>query len=96
MSLKDALSLKNKVVEIDGVTVNLRRPSLADLAMAIEMSEKSSNFTAWLVFNHVMEDGKQYFQSEDDVLKCDGVFVEKIANEIDLLYGEGRDLPRQQ
>lgn len=97
ISLKDALSLKNKEVELEGTKMTLRRPSLADLAdVYVKSKEDGVNFTAWLVYNHLLEDGKQYFSSPDEVLKCDGLMIEKIAMEIDKLYSEGSKSQDQQ
>ena len=95
MSLKDALTLKNKEVAIDGTSITLRRPSVADLADAT-MESKHGTFTAWLVFRHLLgENGKPYFDSVAEVMQCDAVFVEAIAVECDKLYGEGRDSTAQ-
>lgn len=100
MNLKDALTLKNYTVNIDGVEVTLRRPSLADLAETMNIAAddtKQKSITAWLVFNHLLDDkGDQYFTDIEKVYKCDAVFVEKIAKEVDKLYSEGSSLPAQQ
>lgn len=96
MSLRDALTLKNKEVAIDGTSVTLRRPSVADLAEATIESAKQDTFVAWLVFRHLLgENGKPYFDSVAEVMECDAVFVEAIAVECDKLYGEGRDSTAQ-
>jgi hypothetical protein len=92
MSLRDALALKNKELVIDGTSVVLRRPSVADLAEATIQAKKPDTFAAWLVYRHLLSDnGKQYFNSIEEVFECDGYFVELIAIEVDKLYGEGRD-----
>lgn len=97
MSLKDALTLKNKNVVIDGTPVTLRRPSLADLAEATIQAKNPDNFAAWLVFNHLLnEEGKPFFNNVQEVFDCDGIFAELIALEVDKLYNEGRDLSAQQ
>jgi len=96
MNLKDALTLKNKEVDLGELKVSLRRPSLADLAEAYTQSKEGVNFTAWLVYNHLLEDDKQYFNSIDEVMKCDGLVIEKIAVEIDKLYSEGSKSQDQQ
>lgn len=92
MSLKDALTLKNKEVVIDGTPVTLRRPSVADLAEAVQQAKTPDTFAAWLVYNHLLaENGKLYFSNIQEVFDCDGHFAELIAIEVDKLYGEGRD-----
>ena len=92
MSIKEALTLKNKVVQIGGHTFTLRRPSVADLVEAVEQSKKSpSTFMAWLVYNDLVEDGKLVFDNVEEVLASDGVTVEAISAEIDKLYGAGLD-----
>jgi hypothetical protein len=97
MSLKDALALKNVEVECNGTKIQLRRPSLADLAdVYVKSKEDGVNFTAWLVYNHLLEDNKQFFNSLEEVLKCDGLMIEKIAMEIDKLYSEGSKSQDQQ
>lgn len=92
MSIKEALALKNVVVVIGEHTFTLRRPSVADLIEAAEQSKKSPNtFLAWLVYNHLIEDGKPLFSSVEEVMLCDAVVAEVIGREVDKLYGEGRD-----
>ena len=57
-----------------------------------EESKKSpSTFMAWLVYNHLVEDGKLVFDNVEEVLASDGVTVEAISAEIDKLYGAGLD-----
>lgn len=92
MSIREALRLKNYDCEVGGEKITLRRPSAMDMIEAVEFSKKDPNkFGAWLVYNHLIEDGTKMFQSVDDVLKCDGGVIAAIALEIDKLYGEGRD-----
>jgi hypothetical protein len=92
MSIKDALARKDVVVEIGGYSFTLRRPSVADIIEATEQSAKEpKHFVAWLVMNHLIEDGKPLFTSIQEVLDSDGNMVEALAAEIDRLYGEGRD-----
>lgn len=96
MSLRDALKLTNKVVEVDGMEVVLRRPSIADLVEAIEVSgDPKIHFVSWTVLNHLLEGNKPMFSSLDEVMICDFRLVEKIGKEIDILYNEGRDLQAQ-
>jgi len=96
MSLRDALKLTNKLVKIDDMDVVLRRPSIADLVEAIEVSGNPKiHFAAWTVLNHLLEENKPMFSSLEEVMICDFRLVEKIGKEIDILYNEGRDLPAQ-
>ena len=95
MNLRDALALKHFKVVVDGTDVTLRRPSVADLASAATLGS-DINIPAWLVFNHLLADnGTQYFSSIEEVLSCDGKFVELIADQCEKLYGEGRDSTAQ-
>lgn len=92
MSLKDALTLKNHKVVVDGTEVLLRRPSVADLAEAHIQTKKPETFAAWLLVNHLLdENGNKFFSNIEEVFDCDGRFAELICLEIDKLYGEGRD-----
>lgn len=92
MSIKDALARKDVKVEIGGHSFTLRRPSVADIVEATEQSSKEpKHFIAWLVMNHLIEDGVPVFTNIAEVLECDGNMVEALATEIDQLYGEGRD-----
>lgn len=90
MSLKEALSLKNKEVEVEGIKITLRRPSLADLAEAVNIAKSGNiSLTAWLVFNHLLENNSPVFASPEEALNYDGLILEKIALEVDKLYSEG-------
>lgn len=81
---------------VDGMEVVLRRPSIADLLEAIDISGNPKiHFVSWTVFNHLLEGNKPMFSSLDEVMQCDFHLVEKIGKEIDILYAEGRDLPAQ-
>lgn len=89
MSIKEALLLKNVKVKIDDFEVELRRPSVLDLVEAA--NQKEDNIAAWLVYNHLLENGEKVFSNIDEVYQSDALLVEKIAKAIDGLYGEGRD-----
>lgn len=92
MSIKEALALKNIDVVIGEHTFTLRRPSVADLIEATEQSKIApKEFVAWLVYNHLVEDGKLAFDSVEQVLLCDGILIDAIATHIDKLYGEGKN-----
>ena len=89
MSIKDALTLKNYTVNIQGTDFTFRRPSCADMIAAVEQNT-NKNFAAWLVLNHLLdENGKPFFSSIEEVLDADGTTVFILASEIDKLYGEG-------
>lgn len=95
MPIKDALKLKDHVCSIQDHTFVLRRPSVADLAQAVaEAKQGDPHFSCWLVFNHLVEDGKPVFDNQEEVLSCDGGLINFLVNEIDRLYGESQDLTR--
>lgn len=92
MGIKDALLRKDVVVVVGGHSFTLRRPSVADLIQASEQIKTDpTTFMAWMVKEHLIEDGKPVFLNIDEVMECDGNMVEALAMEIDKLYGEGRD-----
>lgn len=93
MSIKDALQLKDMQGTLpDGTAFTLRRPSVLDLVEAIEFTKTNpTQFYAWLVQKHLVEDGKQVFASVDEILKLDANLVNHIAGAAEKLYGEGRD-----
>ena len=92
MSIKDALTLKPKTVEIDGHSVTLARPSALDLLEALEESKRApERLYLWLVARHLLEDGKPVFSSPDEVGACDALLVQKVGRECEKLYEEGRD-----
>ena len=92
MSIKEALALKDVVYTIGENTFTLRRPSVADLVEAVEQSKNSPNqFVAWLVYNHLVEDGKLAFDNVEQVMLCDGILIDLLATRIDKLYGEGKN-----
>jgi len=96
MSIKNALALRNHTCQAEGHTFVLRRPSVADLAEAsVQAKQGDPGFSAWLVFNHLVEDGKPVFDSPEEVLQCDASLVTFLVDQIDRLYGEPQDLTRQ-
>lgn len=89
MSIKDALLLKNIVIEYQEEKFTFRRPSAADMIAAVEKA-KSDDFVPWLVLNHLLsEDGQPFFITIEEVLQSDGRTIFFLASEIDKLYGEG-------
>jgi hypothetical protein len=92
MSIRDALTLKPKTVEIDGQAVTLKRPSALDLLEALEESKRApERLYLWLVWRHLIEDGRPVFASADEVAGCDARMVQLIGKQCELLYEEGRD-----
>lgn len=93
MSIREALQLKAVTVKTtSGLEVMLRRPSTMDLLAAMEQTKnKPDTFGAWLVHNHLIENGQKVFYSVEDVLMCDVKLVDEIAVEIEKLYGEGKN-----
>lgn len=90
--IRAALTIKNHTFTIQGNEYVVRRPSVADLIAAAEESKGKNNFAAWLVYNHLVdEQGQQVFTTIEEVIECDVRMIEKIADEIEPLYGEGRD-----
>lgn len=90
--IRAALTIKNHSFTIQGNEYMVRRPSVADLVAAAEESKGKNNFAAWLVYTHLIDsDNTQVFASIEEVLMCDVRMVERIADEIEPLYGEGRD-----
>jgi hypothetical protein len=94
MSIKNALALRNHTCQAEGHTFVLRRPSIADMAEAVVQAKQGDpGFSAWLVMNHLVEDGKPVFDTPEEVLACDGSLINFLVTEIDGLYDV--DLTRQ-
>ena len=93
MSIRDALQLKAVTVKIpSGLDVTLRRPSTMDLLAAMEQSKtRPETFAAWLVYNHLIDNGSKVFLSVEEVIQCDVKLIDEIAVEIEKLYGEGKN-----
>jgi len=92
MSIRDALALTEKTVEIRGHVVTLRRPSALDLMEALEVSRtQPDRLYLWLVFRHLVENGRPVFASADEVAGADAVMVQLIGRACEVLYEEGRD-----
>lgn len=93
MSIKEALTLKPFTTKTSsGLDIVLRRPSTLDLLEAMEISKKEPDkFGAWLVYNHLIENGTSVFANLDEVLQCDYELVNEIAIVVDKLYGEGKN-----
>ena len=88
--IRDALLLKDVNLKVDGLDVCLRRPSALDMVSAVQAAkDMGDDFAAWLVLNHLKEDGVPVFTTIDEVKACDGLLVFAIADEVQKLYGEG-------
>ena len=93
MSIRDALLLRPYTGTLkSGVAYTLRRPSALDLLETMQLIENKTNgIPLMLVMRHLIEDGKPVFNSVAEVNACDGLTLMEIYNEIEMLYGEGRD-----
>ena len=93
MSLKEALQLKPFTTKIpSGLEITVRRPNTLDLIEALNISKNDpEKFGAWMVFNHLQEDGANVFANLDEVLQCDVTIVNEIASVVEKLYGEGKN-----
>ena len=93
MSIRDALLLRPYTGTLkSGVAYTLRRPSALDLLETMQMLEaKTAGIPMLLVMRHLIEDGKPVFNSVAEVNACDGLTLMEIYNEIEMLYGEGRE-----
>jgi hypothetical protein len=90
--IRAALTIKNHTFTIQGNEYTVRRPSVADLISAAEESKGKNNFAAWLTLTHLIdEQGEPVFNTIEEVLICDVRMIERIADEVEPLYGEGRD-----
>jgi len=91
-AIRDAFTLRNKVVEIDGISFTVRRPSVMDFLESMEVAKtKPEHLQAFLVYSLLVDDGKPVFGSVDEVLNSDVRLVQAIARECEKLYEEGRD-----
>ena len=91
-SIRDALTLRPATVEVAGCSVQLRRPSAADLVEAIEVSQNMpTKLHAWLAWRHLLENGAPVFASLEQALEADGLTVAAIGKAAEALYSEGRD-----
>jgi hypothetical protein len=93
MSLAAALRLEHKPVERDGVRFLLRRPTVADLAEALEQNERDpKRANVWLLRSHVLnEQGVPVFADEAAAAQCPLALGRWLVAEVEGLYGEGRD-----
>lgn len=91
-SIRDAFTLRDKTVEIGGTSFTLRRPSVIDFLESMQVAKETpTRLYPHLVYMHLVDGGSRVFSSADEVMLGDGVLVNRIAKEIELLYEEGRD-----
>jgi len=92
MNLREALLLKDAEFQLsNGITATLRRPSALDLVEVIEIAkEKPTEVPFLLVYKHLMDNGKPFFNNPEEVKNADGKLVNEIFTKIEELYGEGR------
>jgi len=92
MNLREALLLKDAEFQLsNGITATLRRPSALDLVEVIEIAkEKPAEVPFLLVYKHLMDNGKPFFNNPEEVKNADGKLVNEIFTKIEELYGEGR------
>jgi hypothetical protein len=90
--LLSILRLEHKPVEVSGVRLLLRRPTVADLAQALEVNEKSpKDGNPTLLQMHVLnESGVPVFADLESARQCPVAVGAKLISEIEGLYAEGR------
>lgn len=79
--------------EILGFKVLLKRPTVADLLDAIEVTAKDpGNVKPWTLHRHLLDgDGAPVFPTVEDARCCPAHFGAEACAEIEKLYNEGRD-----
>lgn len=92
MNLREALLLRDAELQLsNGIAITLRRPSALDLVEVIELAKEKPNDVPFvLVYKHLIENGKPFFNNVDEVKISDGKLVNEIFSKIEELYGEGR------
>lgn len=87
--------LKNEPVacEVLGFNVYIKRPTIADLIDAIEMTAKDpTNIKPWTLHRHLLdEDGLPIFPTVEDARLCPAHFGAEACARIEALYNAGRD-----
>ena len=94
-SIIDAFLSRPAVVEFDGGTITLARPTVAHFIAAQDAEARGEFMPAWYVWQHLLEkDGRQAFVSIEYVKDfCNAPTVIRLARLIEPLYVEGLDLP---
>jgi hypothetical protein len=90
--LLSILRLEHKPVEVSGVRLLLRRPTVADLAEALDVNEKApKDANPTLLRMHVLnESGVPVFADLEAARQCPVALGAKLVAEIEGLYAEGR------
>ena len=91
--LRSILTLQPKRVEIIGLEVFLKRPTIVDLAEMTEANERDPKFARLFALSrHILDaDLKQVFPTPADAESCPAKFAVDAIVEIEKLYGEGLD-----
>lgn len=91
--IRSILALEPVAIEIDGCTVLLKRPTIADLVDAIEINRTSPELGKfWQIHRHALApDGSALFADTDAASRCPAHLGARICVEIEALYNEGRD-----
>lgn len=94
-NLIDAFLARAAVIEIDGKSLAIARPTVAHFIAAQDAETRGEFMPAWYVWQHVLdENGKQAFASLDVVKDlCSAPLVIRLAKLIEPFYVEGLDLP---
>jgi hypothetical protein len=87
------LNLEPKRVEVMGVSLQLRRPTVADLAEALHVNaDGEGKGNAWMLWRHVQHpDGRPVFADVEAAAAAPLAFAMKLIPLIEGLYAEGRD-----
>lgn len=90
----EALNREPIELEVAGETVEVRRPTLADLVALTDATQRGVHASAWYCWNHCYRDGRRMFASVEAVMELPLPWVLAVSREIDQLYGEGLDCRR--
>lgn len=92
-SIRDIIKLRNVPSVVEGAPVSLRRPSALDLLEALQFAEKQpQQMLAWFCYRHLLDEaGNPVFDSMEAALAADASVIMRAGQQIEALYGEGRD-----
>lgn len=87
------LSSAPRLIAVDGADLQLRRPTVADLAEALHVNATApGDANAWLLWRHLeTRAGVQVFSSLEHAKACPLHLALRIVPMIEEMYGEGRD-----
>ena len=91
--IRAALRLEHKPVEVGGVALLLRRPTVADLAAVLDMNERDPRrANAALLCRHVLDaQGIAVWGSVEEAEQCPLHLAHGLVPLVEGLYAEGRD-----